>query len=160
MDRMEGEEGVAEVHTHIGLGPNQPAEPLDGLEELSRGGSGASGRARDFASQARSRAADALDRASSEFEERTGLFRVLRDHPLAAVGVAFAVGFLAAGRSDSAGRYGKAKQQLRGAIIGAISAAVAQETRNMAGIFGGDDEEYEEELPPRRPRRPRRSGGL
>lgn len=159
MDRMEGEEGLAEVHTHIGLGPDQPREPADGLDELSGAAGGARGRAREYASQARDRAADALGRAGSGFEERTGLFRTVRDHPLAAVGVAFAVGFLAAGRTDSAGRFGKAKQQLRGALIGAISAAVAQETRNLAGIFGSDEEEYEEERPARAPRRPRGSRG-
>ena len=164
MDRMEEEPGKAEVHTHLGVGPNQHNDGADRLEELSRADrSGAVGRARDLADQARDRARDAFDRAATGLEERTGVVGFAREHPLAIAGLAFAVGFLVAGTSDSGGRFGKAKQQLRGAIIGAISAAVAQEARSMAegggllaGLFGRDEED-DEEPAPRRPRRPRTS---
>jgi hypothetical protein len=158
MDRKEEETGRAEVHTHIGLGPDQDhAEEADPLDELSRGGRGRTGgRARDFAASARHRAASAL-------EERTGIVRLARENPLATVGVAFALGFLVAGKSSASGRFGRARQQLRGAIIGAVSAAVAQETHNLtggasgllAGLFGGGDEEEDEPRPAGRTRRPR-----
>jgi hypothetical protein len=164
MDRMDREDGRAEVHTHIGLGPNQHNDDADGLEELSRESrGGAAGRARDFTSQARERASSTLGRAARGLDERTGVIRIARENPLATVGIAFAVGFLFAGKSDSSGRFGRTKQQLRGALIGAVSAAVAQEARNLtgpngllAGLF--DREEYDEDegepLPPRRSRRP------
>jgi hypothetical protein len=162
---MEGEPGKAEVHTHIGLGPNQHNEGTDGLEEVSSPGrGGAVGRARDLAEDARERARGAFSRTTSALEDRAGgALALAREHPLATVGVAFAVGFMVAGTSDSGGRFGKAKQQLRGAIIGAISAAVAQEARSfaegsglLAGMFGRDDFEEEDEEPaPRRARRPR-----
>ncbi|MBW3627684.1 MAG: hypothetical protein KY464_00170 [Gemmatimonadetes bacterium] len=156
MDRMDEGLRGAEVHTHIGMGPRQHHDGVDGLEELSEaGGEARSGRARNFANEARQRAAGALGRAASGLDERTGVVRLVRENPLAAVGVAFAVGFLVAGKSQSEGRFGRAKQQLRGAIIGAISAAVAQETRNLAGIFGDDEDEEEERPTGRRPRRPR-----
>ena len=156
MDRMDDEPGRAEVHTHIGLGPDQRNPGADPLEELSRGeASGAARRARELAERARERASDAF----SGLEERTGVVALARQHPLALAGLAFAAGFLVAGTSDSGGRFGKAKQQLRGAIIGAISAAVAQEARSMAegsgllaGLFGRDEED-EEPTPRRRPRR-------
>jgi hypothetical protein len=168
MDRMEPDPGKAEVHTHLGLGPNQHNDGVDALEDLSRAGrSGAMGQARDLADGARDRARGAFGRATSELEERAGgVLSLAREHPLATIGVAFAVGFMVAGTSDSGGRFGKAKQQLRGAIIGAISAAVAQEARSfaegtglLASLFGRGEEEYEEEdePAPRRTRRPRQS---
>ena len=168
MDRMEGERGKGEVHSHIGLGPNQHNEGADPLEEVSRGGrGGAVGRARDLADEARERARGAFGRTTSVLEERAGgALALAREHPLATMGVAFAVGFMVAGTSDSGGRFGKAKQQLRGAIIGAISAAVAQEARSfaegtglLAGLFGRDEveeDEEDDEPAPRRSRPPRR----
>jgi hypothetical protein len=166
MDRKDREAGRAEVHTHIGLGPNQDhSEEADPLDELSRGGGGgARARARDFAAGARDRATSTLGRAATGLEERTGgIVRLARENPLATVGIAFAVGFLFAGRSSASGRFGRARQQLRGAIIGAVSAAVAQETHKMTGgasgllanLFGGGDEEEDEPQPARRTRRPR-----
>jgi hypothetical protein len=155
MDRNEEEMGRAEVHTHIGLGPNQDhTEEADPLDDLSRGG--VRGRARDFAAGARDRA--------GALEERTGILRLAKENPLATVGVAFAVGFLFAGKSSASGRFGRARQQLRGAIIGAVSAAVAQETHNLTGgasgllasLFGGgEDEDEDDPRPARRTRRPR-----
>lgn len=156
MDRMDEQLGRGEVHTHIGLGPQEHHDEADGLEELSNTRRETrQGRARSFANEARQRAAGALGRAASGLDEHTGVVRLVRDNPLAAVGAAFALGFLVAGKSQSEGRFGKAKQQLRGAIIGAISAAVAQETRALAGIFSGDEDDEEELSAPRRTRRPR-----
>lgn len=153
MDRMDDEVGHARVHTHVGVGPRQHHDDLDGLEELpDLGGGTARDRARAFARDARRRAGDALGRAAGELDDRTGVVRIVRDNPLAAVGVAFAVGFLIAGKSRSDGHFGRARQQLRGAIIGAVSAAVAQETRALAGLFGGDEEEEEERPAIRRTR--------
>jgi hypothetical protein len=153
MDRTGDDAGHAEVHTHLGVGPHQHHDDVDGLEELSRESRAASG------GRVRGVAARALDRATAGLDERTGLIGVVRDNPLAAVGVAFTIGVLVAGKSDSAGRFGKLKQQLRGAVIGAISAAVAQEARNLAGagrsslLAGLFGDEVEERAAPRRTRR-------
>ena len=158
MDRgMDDEPGIAEVHTHIGFQPSgardrsTPSE--EGVDDFpgevhDRGG-GRSTRAREAVFRARGQAGDFLTRAANAVEERTGLIGKARDNPLAAIGIAFAVGFLVAGRSETSSRFSKTKQQLRGAIIGAVSAAVAEEARNfMSGVNRAPsaDEDFDEEF--------------
>lgn len=92
----------------------------------------ARGRAEDMMGQARNRVSDLMDQA-----EGTQPVRMARENPLPALGIAFAVGFLLAGSSDSSGRLGKTKNQIKGAVMGGISAALAQELRNMIGMQGG-----------------------
>lgn len=88
--------------------------------------------------QAREKVGQAMGRAETLLEDR-GVLNVIRDNPLPALGVAFGLGFLLAGSNDGGKRGGmfKAKQQLRGAIMGGLSAAVAQEARNLLGMAQG-----------------------
>lgn len=100
----------------------------------------AKGRAGEMASQAKEKAGQAFDRAESALQD-SGAMSFLRDNPLAALGLAFGAGFILAGSSDvgsgKSGTIGKAKHQLKGAVMGGLSAAVAQEVRSMAGMQGG-----------------------
>jgi hypothetical protein len=100
-----------------------------------------SGRLGDVTGQARERAGEALGRAEQMLEER-GILDKVRENPLPALGVAFGIGFLLAGSGDqvqgkrSTTLY-KARNQLKGAIMGGLSAAVAQEGRNLLGMAQG-----------------------
>lgn len=113
----------------------QARERLQGLS------GNVSGRAGDVAGQAREKAGQALGRAEQVLEDR-GVLDMVRNNPLPALGVAFGVGFLLAGSGDqvqgkkSTALY-KAKNQLKGAIMGGLSAAVAQEGRNLLGMAQG-----------------------
>lgn len=113
----------------------QARERLQGLS------GNVSGRAGDVAGQAREKAGEALGRAEQVLEDR-GVLDMVRNNPLPALGVAFGVGFLLAGSGDqvqgkkSTALY-KAKNQLKGAIMGGLSAAVAQEGRNLLGMAQG-----------------------
>lgn len=95
----------------------------------------------ELTGQARERAGEALGRAERVLEER-GILDKVRENPLPALGVAFGLGFLLAGSGDqvegkrSTALY-KAKNQLKGAIMGGLSAAVAQEGRNLLGMAQG-----------------------
>lgn len=89
-------------------------------------------RAGEMASQAKERAGQAMSRL-----EESGAMNTVRDNPLVALGVAFGVGFILAGSSGTGGQVGKAKNQLKGAVMGGLSAAVAQELRNLVGMQGG-----------------------
>lgn len=95
------------------------------------------GRAGELSSQAQEKLSGALSRAQDALEER-GLLDTIRQNPLPALGLAFGAGFLLAGSDDSDqhGTVYKAKNQLKGAIMGGLSAAVAQEARSMMGMGG------------------------
>ncbi|MDQ3557452.1 MAG: hypothetical protein M3409_11855 [Gemmatimonadota bacterium] len=93
------------------------------------------GRAGEVTSQAQERASEALHRAEQALED-SGALRYVRDNPLPVLGVAFGLGYLLAGSSDTGGSFGKAKHQIRGAIMGGLSAAVATEARSMLGMQG------------------------
>jgi len=107
-------------------------------------------RAEDTFEDARSRANQALSRAETELEERTGVISMIRDNPLPALGVAVALGYLAAGsRRRKRGRMmNMATGQLRGAIMAGVSAALAREFRSimseqggsLGSLFGGESE--------------------
>lgn len=98
-----------------------------------------SDRAGEVASQARRRASEAIDQAEATLEEQTGLISTIRENPLPALGLAFGVGFLLAGsdsgrRSRKGGAMDAALSQAKSAIIGALSAAAAQQARSMLGM--------------------------
>lgn len=96
-------------------------------------------RASDAAERAKAKAGEAYDQAHSALAD-SGALEVLRDNALPALGFAFGLGFLMAGSGDEGGgnnTLNNAKQQLKGAIVGGLSAAVAQEVRSVVGI-GGD----------------------
>ena len=74
-------------------------------------------------------------------ENRT--LAAVRHHPLAAVGIAFAVGFALAVRGDSDEEeprhpaISRARNQIKGAIIGGVSAAISQQLRSFIEDQGG-----------------------
>jgi ElaB/YqjD/DUF883 family membrane-anchored ribosome-binding protein len=103
--------------------------------------------------QAKSRATEALHQAESKLQQ-TGLKRRIHENPMAAFGLAFGVGFLLAGsgdededeqqgrrgmrsRSHNGGTLSQAKHQLKGAIMGGISTALAKEARSLVGMQSG-----------------------
>ena len=98
--------------------------------------------ARNRMGDVREQAGDALDQARNRVSglmdqaQDSQPVQMARDNPLPALGIAFALGFLLAGSSDTGGRLGKAKQQVKGAVMGGISAALAQELRNVMGGQG------------------------
>lgn len=99
------------------------------------------GRVGEMTGQARERAGEALGRAERVLEDR-GVLDKVRENPLPALGIAFGLGFLLAGSGDHSpsnpsGTLQKAKHQLKGAIMGGLSAAVAQEGRNLLGMAQG-----------------------
>lgn len=93
----------------------------------------------DAASQARQKAGDALNQVQDKLEQ-SGALNTVRDNALPALGLAFGIGFLLAGSDDSKGnKHGamyKAKHQLKGAVMGGLSAAIANEARSLLGISG------------------------
>lgn len=110
-------------------------------------------KAREMASQAQGKVNETLDRAETRLEE-TGIMDMVRNNPLPALGIAFGVGFLLAGSGDDeeeqqeprrrqkrkqggGGAMQSAKRQLKGAIMGGLSAAVAQEGKNLMGMAQG-----------------------
>lgn len=95
------------------------------------------GRAEELASQARGKAGELFERAESTIEGRTGAFTRAGENPLAALGIAFGVGFLLAGSGDSKGTVGKAKNQIKGAVMGGLSAAISQQLRSYIEEQGG-----------------------
>ena len=105
------------------------------------------GRAQELAGQARERVADvagqarerldgAVDRASTFLDDQ-GVTDRVRANPLPALGIAFGLGYLIAGRSEHKGLVGKARGELRHAIIGGVTAVVAREARGYLGNVAG-----------------------
>jgi ElaB/YqjD/DUF883 family membrane-anchored ribosome-binding protein len=107
------------------------------LGERARQVAGSVGdRAGGVASQARG----LVDRAQTQLENR-GVLEKVRDNPLPALGVAFAVGFLLAG-SDDRGRDTKssrARRELRNALVAGLSAGAAQGARSFLRQAGAPD---------------------
>jgi ElaB/YqjD/DUF883 family membrane-anchored ribosome-binding protein len=92
------------------------------------------------AHRARDRAGQFFDEAEERIGDHSGVLTTARHNPLAALGIAFAVGFLLAGDSDEPERHpslAKAKNQVKGAIMGGISAAISQQLRTFIEEQGG-----------------------
>ena len=109
-------------------------------------------KASEAADQARARAGEALETAQQKLEE-TGAMDMVRDNALAAMGVAFGIGFLLAGSGDDdrtgrGGRFSKTKRQLKHTLMGSLSTVVAQQLKSTLGDFGiggsGDSEGEED----------------
>lgn len=107
------------------------------LGERARQVAGSVGeRAGGVASQARG----LVDRAQTQLENR-GILEKVRDNPLPALGVAFAVGFLLAGNDDRGRdtRSSRARRELRNALVAGLSAGAAQGARSFLRQAGAPD---------------------
>ena len=97
-------------------------------------------KASEAASQARDRAGEAFDTAQQKLEE-AGAMDFVRDNALAAMGVAFGIGFLLAGSGDDdhrgrGGRFSKTKRQIKHTLMGSLSTVAAQQLKSTLGDFG------------------------
>lgn len=98
-------------------------------------------RAGELAAQARERASEMGERAHLALERR-GVLAKVRENPLPALGIAFAVGFLLAGggrRDQPEGRAQRARHELRSALLAGLSAGVAQGARGFLRSLGAED---------------------
>jgi len=156
--------GSAEVHSGIAFAPEHEqgvrdraaskardvADTVTGaagnLGERARTVAGTvGGKAGDLASQARSRVSGLSDRATTALEDR-GMLDRLRDNPLPALGIAFAVGFLLAGGGSSrsaeglaGGRAQRARSELRNALMAGVTAGLGQGARSFLRNLGAED---------------------
>lgn len=157
MERMQDETtggGYGAVHTHLsasgadaGTSSSGGEGAADKVQELA---GHAKERAQEVAGQAKERTQEVVGQAKERAQElgerareklsSSGVLGRIQENPLPALGIAFGLGFLLAGSDDSSSRRGgkaaKAKSQLKGAILGGLSAAVAQEFRSMVGLGG------------------------
>lgn len=161
MERSDQERGTAEVHSHLGLGPHdretRSRERYDdtpfGMDDVNlddRGGRGGRARAEEMISRARARAA--------ELGSPAGVVDRVREHPLVALGVAAAVGFLLAGRTDPRTPFGRLKKRFRGTLVAGLTATLLEEAREIFGdeeMAGLSDDLFAPPPPRRKPPRKR-----
>lgn len=125
--------GRGEVHAHISA---QPAKGIGMSGKFDPSGHEHSERTLRGRTEA---AFETVRDRSSGVLGRVG--DLAKEKPLAAVGVAFAVGFLLAGDGDEEESRHPAllrvKNQIKGAILGGISAAVSQQMRTFIEEQGG-----------------------
>lgn len=156
---MGDQPGTAEVHSGIAFAPESQgtrdraagkardvADTVTGaagnLGDKARSVAGNVGeKAGDLASQARSRVSGLADRATTALDDR-GMLGKLRENPLPALGVAFAVGFLLAGggRAGTPGsKAARARSELRNALMAGVTAGLGQGARSFLRNLGAED---------------------
>jgi len=158
---MGDQPGTAEVHSGIAFAPESQqgtreraagkvrdvadtvSDAAGNLGERARSVAGNVGeKAGDLASQARSRVSGLSDRASTALEER-GMLGKLRENPLPALGIAFAVGFLLAGGGRGSAAPGsksaRARSELRNALMAGVTAGLGQGARSFLRNLGAED---------------------
>jgi ElaB/YqjD/DUF883 family membrane-anchored ribosome-binding protein len=149
-DRSDPPEGTAEVRTHLGVRPSGESAGHDADDDPMQRVSGSTEsvgdaveeddyrqRARHLLAGSRHRAQSAIRDAERRVDEKTGVIGLIREHPLPAVGLAFALGFVLAGRSDPETRLGQVRKKIRGAAATAVTAALVEEARHLVGSEGG-----------------------
>jgi ElaB/YqjD/DUF883 family membrane-anchored ribosome-binding protein len=145
--------GTAEVHSHLS------SEPYKGEGMSGKFDTGGSAGARDTAEGLKERAGALADDATERLEEardragvafsrardqagelvddaeraldRTGIPAKVREYPLAALGVAFGIGFLIAGRTESR-TAARVKNQMRAMVVGGLVASLKDEAMAYA----------------------------
>lgn len=155
-----GDRGTGQVHSglHSGGGDQYEGLAFAGSEGGSGSGglrgkaSGAASSARDAVGSAGSKASGAASAATGRLggvrekahhvlEER-GLLDRIRDNPLPVLGVAFALGFLLAARDDDddfgESRRGRARSELRDALMAGVTAGLAQGARGFLNQAGSE----------------------
>ncbi len=158
---MGDQPGTAEVHSGIAFAPESQqgtreraagkvrdvADTVSGaagnLGEKARTVAGnVGGRVGDVASQARSRVSGLSDRATTALEDR-GMLGKMRENPLPALGIAFAVGFLLAGGGRGTATPGsksaRARNELRNALMAGVTAGLGQGARSFLRNLGAED---------------------
>jgi hypothetical protein len=144
MERTHGEtemsarNGNVESHMHLGMKP--------GGDDTAPGTRGRLRDVRDRASwiaeSARLRVGDTLARTADAIGGRSDVLAALRSRPMAALGAAFTTGFLLAAVTGGRNRHwalDSVRRQLKTIVVGATTAAIAQELRAMV-----DDAKLEE----------------
>jgi len=158
---MGDQPGTAEVHSGIAFAPESQQGTRDRaagkVRDVADTVSGAAGnlgdkarsvagnvgeKAGDLASQARSRVSGLTDRATTALDER-GMLGKLRENPLPALGIAFAVGFLLAGGGRGSAAPGsksaRARSELRNALMAGVTAGLGQGARSFLRNLGAED---------------------
>jgi ElaB/YqjD/DUF883 family membrane-anchored ribosome-binding protein len=158
---MGDQPGTAEVHSGIAFAPESQQGTRDraagkvrdvadtvtdaagNLGEKARSVAGNVGeKAGDLASQARSRVSGLSERATTALDER-GMLGKLRENPLPALGIAFAVGFLLAGGGRGSAAPGsksaRARSELRNALMAGVTAGLGQGARSFLRNLGAED---------------------
>lgn len=153
--------GSGDVHAHISAQPDK-GEGMSGKFDSPEGAAEFTRRVRDRAEEAfdsaRTRTGELRDRvggaahrarrqaeylfdeAEDTLENRTGMLGIAQSRPVAALGIAFAIGFMLAGDNEEPERptsLSKARNQIKGAIMGGISAALSQQLRTFIEEQGG-----------------------
>ena len=124
-------EGVAERAT------NRISGVVDSVKDRAQELAGqARERVGEVAGQARERASGALTQAQTFLDDQ-GVTERIRQNPLPALGLAFGLGYLIAGRSEHKGLVGRARGELRHAIVGGVTAVVAREAKGYLGNVSG-----------------------
>ncbi|HEX5724212.1 MAG TPA: hypothetical protein VFX98_02030 [Longimicrobiaceae bacterium] len=99
----------------------------------------AADRAGSVASQARDRMSSVVHRAEDTLE-RQGVLEGVRRNALPALGIAFGIGLLLAGRDNKVikpgTKLGRTRNQVRDAVLGGLTAAIATEARSLVGGTG------------------------
>ena len=151
------EPGTAEVHAAItsgapsesaytgtpsgrreGMGGRMGEQAQDLADEARGQARELGGRAREATGRLRGKASETIDDLEERLED-SGVLPLIRDNALVALGVAFGLGYLLAGSSENERHptIVKVRNQLKGALMGGLSAAVAQEFRSLMGGAGG-----------------------
>lgn len=115
----------------------------DQASNLGHRASDLAGTARDRAGELASQARDGMGSALTSAEswlENSGMLERVRQNPLPALGIAFGLGFVLAARGNNAIRHNpninRAANQLRGALMAGVSAAVAREAKHFIDALG------------------------
>lgn len=110
-------------------------------EEVAERAEDLGARARDRIDAARdevSRLREGLTARASRALDGTGIPPKIQDHPMLALGAAFGLGYLLAGSGgQKGGMRGKVRTQLRAAIVGGVTAALAQQAQSILGFESG-----------------------
>jgi ElaB/YqjD/DUF883 family membrane-anchored ribosome-binding protein len=133
MDRVRdrADDAREEIGDRVAAAREEVAERVDDLR----------GRARDRMDGVRDQAsrirADVTDRAGRALDG-TGIPGRVQNHPMLALGAAFGLGYLLAGSgAQKRGMRGKVRTQLRAAIVGGVTAAIAQQAQSILGFESG-----------------------
>ncbi|MDB4950879.1 MAG: hypothetical protein JWM27_3528 [Gemmatimonadetes bacterium] len=126
------EEGLREKATNRISGALEDAKDLGGRATELVGQ--ARERAGEMAGEARERMTQAMGQAE-DMLRRSGAIDRVKANPMPALGIAFGVGYLLAGSSK--GVVGKAKGELKHAVLAGLTATVAREARDYLGSSGG-----------------------